>query len=217
MKKRYLFAGVVFVVVAVAGLVRRPTSPRTPLPSRDTQAARSPEPSPKDDGDGSGSAAEVRRLQAELLQKDRLLRAMVAVSARAAEPAPSPSLEPTAAPPVLDPAARTADLLDERLLLEPKDPRKTAEMERALRVASDPSVLGEAKVTSLYCGSSLCRVTIKADQETVANRSVAAMSSELPKLFGASRAFRLDSGERALYVAPTREALAVNLDDPASH
>lgn len=213
MRKTYFFVGGVLVLIGIAGAVRWPTSPRAPTRSRDTQAQRPPGPFPTNDGEGSGAAAEVQRLQAELRQKDRLLRAMAAVSARVAEPAPSPAPEPTAPPPALDPAARTADLLDERMLLEPKDPTKTAEMERALRSASEPSVLGEARVTSLYCGSTLCRVTIKADQETVANRSVSAVSSELPKLFGASRAFRLDSGERALYVAPSREALAVNFDD----
>jgi hypothetical protein len=213
MRKTYFFVGGVLVLLGIAGAVRWPTSPGAPTRSRDTQAQRPPAPSPTNDGEGSGAIAEVQRLQAELRQKDRLLRALAAASAHAAEPAPSPAAEPTAPPPALDPAARTADILDERMLLEPKDPAKTAEMERALRSASDPAVLGEARVTSLYCGSTLCRVTIKADQENVANRSVSAMSSELPKLFGASRAFRLDSGERALYVAPSREALAVNLDD----
>jgi len=210
MRKSYLLGGGLMIVVAALVMNRLKASPSAPEPRPDARIQRSPEPVLLPEGTSSGTPAELERLRAEIRRKDQLLRAMAAASVTPSGPTPSSDRMVTA--PSLDPAARTADMLDERLFLGAKDPAKAAEMERALRSIVDPAVLGEATLISLYCGSTLCRVTLKAGAEGIVNRSLAAMSSHLPKLFGASLAFRLGSGERALYVAQSSRDLAVNLD-----
>ena len=98
-----------------------------------------------------------------------------------------------------------------------KDPRQVAEAEKALRSLADSSVLGQAKVTSIYCGSSLCRVILKAETDTSVNEAMVAMSSQLPKLFGASSAFRLADGQSALYVGKSSEDLDVEPPRPEAN
>ena len=150
---------------------------------------------------------EVQRLRAALKQKDEQLRLLTA-QPRVAENAPN---QVVAEPPVpeVDPAAKAADLLDERMLMAPADPRKAAEMERALRDVADPTALGEAKLTFLHCGSTLCKVTLSADSPAAINQSMIAMNSHLPKLFGASTVLQLGNGQSAMYVAKSSEDLAL--------
>jgi hypothetical protein len=208
MRNKFLLAGGLLAAAAVVVMNLRGASPNGSLHRK---ARELPEPVPSSKRASSGTSAELERLRAELRQKDQLLRKFAAASAVAAERVPNAAASPSV--PDLDPAAKTQDLLDERLLLVSKDPAKAAEMERALRSAVDVSLPGEATLSSLYCGSALCRVIIKAGTESVVNQSLAAMSAHLPKLFGASLAFRLGAGERALYVAPSHQDLAVNLGE----
>jgi len=174
-----------------------------------------PELVSSNDATSSGTSAEVQRLRAELRQKDELLR----VATRAMVPSEATAQPDMAAPqePSLDPAAKVADLLDERLLMAAKDPRQAAEAERALRQLANPSVLGQSKVTSVYCGSSLCRVILKAEKDTLVNESVVAMSAQLPKLFGATLAFPLGAGQSALYVGKSSEDLDVEPPRPEAN
>jgi hypothetical protein len=106
---------------------------------------------------------------------------------------------------------KTVQLLDERMFTSTKDPARAAEMERALRAVAAPSALGEAKLTSLHCGSTLCKLTLKATQEPILNESITAMSSEVAKTFGASLAIPIATGERAFYVAQSSQDLSVDL------
>jgi len=150
---------------------------------------------------------EVRRLRAALRQKDEQLRLLTA-QPKIAENALS---QVVAEPPIpdVDPAAKAVDLLDERMLMAPADPRKAAEMEHAIRDVAAPTALGEAKLTFLHCGSTLCKVTLSSDSPAAINQSIIAMNARLPKLFGASTVFQLGNGQSAMYVAKSSEDLAI--------
>jgi hypothetical protein len=165
------------------------------------------EPVASTDEASPGTSEEVQRLRAALRQKDEQLRLLTA-QAKVAENTPG---QVVAEPPMpeVDPMAKAADLLDERMLTAPADPRKAAEMERALRDVADPIALGEAKLTSLHCGSTLCKVTLSADSPAAINKSMIAMNSHLPKLFGASTVLQLGNGQSAMYVAKSSETLAI--------
>ena len=196
------------VVGSIIGAVQWTRSSSAPERSRPAETVRRmPEPVDSTEEAGSGTLEEVRRLRAELQQKDELLHALTALP-KVAEDAPA---QVVAAPPTpdLDPAARTADLLDERMLMAPEEPRKAAEMERALRDVATPTALDQAKLTSLHCGPTLCKVTLSADNEAAINRSMVAMSSHLPKLFGASVVLQLSGDQSAMYVAKSSQDLAI--------
>ena len=208
MKRVYFVVGGLAVVGSIIGAIQWTRSSSAPERSRPAETVRRmPEPVDSTEEAGSGTLEEVRRLRAELQQKDELLHALTALP-KVAEDAPA---QVVAAPPTpdLDPAARTADLLDERMLMAPEEPRKAAEMERALRDVATPTALDQAKLTSLHCGSTLCKVTLSADNEAAINRSMVAMSSHLPKLFGASVVLQLSGDQSAMYVAKSSQDLAI--------
>jgi len=208
MKRVYFVVGGLAVVGSIIGAIQWTRSSSAPERSRPAETVRRmPEPVDSTEEAGSGTLEEVRRLRAELQQKDELLHALTALP-KVAEDAPA---QVVAAPPTpdLDPAARTADLLDERMLMAPEEPRKAAEMERALRDVAIPTALDQAKLTSLHCGSTLCKVTLSADNEAAINRSMVAMSSHLPKLFGASVVLQLSGDQSAMYVAKSSQDLAI--------
>jgi hypothetical protein len=156
----------------------------------------------------SGTSEEVGRLRAELRQKDAILRSLLTATSKNAASMPA---QPVVAPqmPEMDPATRAIDLLDERMFTAPSDPGKAAEMERALRDVANSPALGEAKVASLYCGSTLCKVTLTAESEVIVNQSMAAMSSHLPKAFGASVVVQPRGGPSAMYLANSSQDLAI--------
>jgi len=196
------------VVSAVIGAVLWINSTSTPKRSRHTETTSgtaelvlaTEEASP-------GTSEEVQRLRAALKQKDEQLRLLTAQS-KVTESTPS---QVVAEPPMpeVDPAGKAADILDERMLMAPADPRKAAEMERVLRDVANPTALGEAKLTSLHCGSTLCKVTLSADSPAAINQSMIAMNSHLPKLFGASTVLQLGNGQSAMYVAKSSQDLAI--------
>jgi len=194
---------------AVIGAALWMSSTSTRKPNRHPETARgTPELVLSSDEASPGTLEEVQRLRAALRQKDEQLR-LLAAQPKVAENAPS---QVVAEPPMpeLDPIAKAADLLDERMLMAPADPRKAAEMERALRDVADPTALGESKLTSLQCGSTLCKVTLTADSPAAINQSMIAMSSHLPKLFGASTVLPVGNGQTAMYVAKSSEDLAIS-------
>jgi hypothetical protein len=179
------------------------------LPNRVRQAdssRRGPELDYPNRESSSGSSEEVQRLRAELRKKDALLDALVSAQKAAAD-RPAPSM-PVAQPEPLDPVARAIDTLDERMLMGPKDPRKIAEMERALKDAVSSSVLGDVKVASMYCGgSNLCKVALSGASDKAVDESISTLSGHLPKTFGASTVLRLSDGQSAIYLAKSSDDL----------
>jgi hypothetical protein len=166
------------------------------------------EPEQPNEASSSGASDEVVRLRAELQQKNALLLALA--SAQKKEEAKSPSQG--GAMPTVDEketVSRAVDILDERMFTAPRDQAKAAEMERALRELADTAQLSEAKVSSLYCGSTLCKITVSAQTNAALNRSITALGEHLPKTFGASAAYELSNGQSALYVAKANQDLDV--------
>jgi hypothetical protein len=204
----YFVLGGLAVVGAIIGATQWKRSASAPERSRHAKTGvELTDVAGSSDEVSSGTSEEVQRLRAELRQKNEQIRLLAALP-RAAENTPSPVVaEPTA--PDTDPAAKAADLLDERMLMAPADPRKAAEMERALRAVADPAALGESKLTSLHCGATLCKVTLSAGSAEAINQSMIAMSSRLPKQFGASTVLQVGKGETAMYVAKSSEDLAI--------
>lgn len=184
---------------------------QSPLSARVRYAvsnAGAPELDPQRVASSSGTSEEIQSLRAELRRKDALLLALASAQKVAAD-------KPTQAvsvPPVdnLDPVARAVDILDERMLMAPKDSRRAAEKERALRDAVGASTLGEAKVASMYCGGAdLCKVTLTAANDRLVDESISTLSGHMPKTFGASAVFRLSDGQSAMYLAQSSEDLDV--------
>jgi hypothetical protein len=181
---------------------RRSSSPEQ-MPVRSARLA--PELDRSKQGSSSGSAEEVLRLRAELRRKDALLAALASErNATAEKPMTSPSPPEPDSP---DPVARAIDILDERMMMAPADPRKAAEMERTLRDAVGSLSLGDGKVSSLYCSPALCKVVFAGPNEKAVNQSVNALSSHLPKKFGATSVLEVGNGQQAMYVAESNQEL----------
>jgi len=213
MKRVYFVLGGLGLVGGVIGAIWGITSTSAPERGRRPETARRPlELADSTEGASSGSLEEVQRLRAELRQKDAQLRVLAALP-RSAENAPAQPAIAAPQMPDVDPAASAADLLDERMLMAPENPRKAAEMEHALQGVATPSVLGEAKLTSLHCGPTLCKVTLSSESAAAINQSMIAMSSQLPKLFEATTVLPLGKGQSALYLASSGDELNIEPAD----
>jgi hypothetical protein len=108
----------------------------------------------------------------------------------------------------MDPEAKAADLLDERMLTAPKDPAKAMAMEQALRQIVDGRTLGDAKMTALQCGSTLCKLALSADKPEIVGLAINSVIDRLPKRFGASSVYRLSADQTAIYVGASSDDLA---------
>jgi hypothetical protein len=164
------------------------------------------EPEKPNEAAASRTSDEAVRLRAELRKSQALVFALA--SALKKDEAKTP-LQDTAMPTVDEKEPPSAvDILDERMVTAPRD-AKSAEMERALREAADATELNEARVSSLFCASNLCKITVSAQTGAALDRSVTALGEHLPKAFGASAVYELSNGESALYVAKASEDLDV--------
>lgn len=207
-KRAHLVLAELAVVGTVVGAVLWIGSTSAAKRSRRAQTASgTPEPVLSTNEANPEVLEEVQQLRAALRRKDEQLR-LLSAQPKLAESAPSQVVTEPSMPEV-DPASKAANLLDERMFMASADPRKAAELERALRDVADPTALGDAKLTSLHCGSNLCKVTLGADSPAVLNQSILAMNSHLPKLFGASTVLELGNGQSAMYVARSSEDLAL--------
>jgi len=213
-RKAYLWAcGLVVaagIVAAMVGLNRRSAVGHpegAEVASTDSQSAPAKSPS-----DPSGDAEEVRRLRAQLHQKDAMLRALLmAPKTEGAAPA-----QPAATrPPPEDPEARAADLLDERMFAAPKNPATAREMEQALRQIADSRTLGDAKVAALQCGPTMCKLALAAEKPETVALAMSSVMDRLPKRFGAATVYRLGGGQSALYVGGSAEDLALPSENEA--
>ncbi len=214
MKSVYFVVGGLLVAGNVVGAVQWLRSSSARQQSHQAETTRSmPELADSTDEASSGDSKELQRLRAELRRKDAMLGALAAAP-RAAE-APPAQVSATPPAPDLDPAAHTAEMLDERMFTAPQDPAKAGEMERALRDIVIPGALDQAKASMVHCGSTLCKVSISAETDAAANRSMIAMSSRLPKLFGASVVLQLGKGESAMYLAKSSRDLDLEPESAA--
>jgi hypothetical protein len=149
----------------------------------------------------------VRHLRAELRRKDALLAALAKQQAAPKEAAADPAELPEERH--VDPVARAVDVLDERLFLAPPDARKAAEMEHAVREAVGAVTLNDTKVSSLYCTSALCKLTLSAPTTGSMAQSMQALNSQLSKTISNTLVLELDDGESAVYLAQSSAALDV--------
>ncbi len=147
---------------------------------------------------------EVARLRAELREKDRLLLSLATAPKERAEPEQDQKAAPTPAR-ELNPAAHAMELLDERLFTAPRDAHVAADMERQIREAATSLQLGEATVSSLYCNSALCKITLASSTGASTNRTMALLAGHLPKAFGAAAVYEPSNGQSALYVGKSRQ------------
>ena len=155
---------------------------------------------------------EVVRLRSELRKSQALVLALASELKNDEEkPPPHGTAMPTVdeqEPP------RAVDILDERMFTAPQDHAKSAEMERALREVANTTQLSDAKVSSLFCASNLCKLTVSAQTGAALDKSVTALGEHLPKTFGASAVYDLGNGESALYVAKASQDLDVQPPEP---
>lgn len=167
-----------------------------------TAATASPAPP------ASGESDEVQRLRADLQNKDRIIRELVAQGA--AKDVSNAALAAAAArPPAKEEALEHARaVLDERLAA-PNVAGSAPELERALAAVLEPSVLGATRVTSRRCNGAMCRVTIAADSPAAMNASLEATMERLPKVFAGTAVYDAEDGTRALYVARSNDDLAI--------
>jgi hypothetical protein len=212
MKRSYLIAGglavagstvlCVFVVTRSA----KPTQPNLRESGRGADEVGSASDDPVD-----GLQDEVRRLRAEVKAKDNLIKLISAQSRVAGEESdsaatPSPS-------PDLDHMVRVCGVLDERIMTAPVDTPGSDEMKRALQEIIDSGVLGQTVVTSLSCSGTMCKIALTGESDAAVNSSTKAMVAHAPKLFAATMAYTTKPGERAIYLAKSRDDLAVDFDE----
>lgn len=178
-----------------------------------TEPAAAPEqpnaaaPEQPNEAAASRTSDEVVRLRSELRRSQALVSALA--SGLKNDEAKTPP-HGTAMPTVdKEEPPRAVDILDERMFTAPRDQTKSAEMERALREVANATQLGEAKVSSLFCASNLCKITVSAQTGAALDKSVTALGEHLPKTFGASAVYELGNGESALYVAKASQDLDV--------
>jgi hypothetical protein len=163
-------------------------------------------------------ADEVTRLRGELKKKDELVRALlVSAATRDAEPGSAATDQQASAATLTAsvqsaPEPQPAELLDERLLMAPKDPRRTAELDRALHEAIDDLPFGDAKVSAFECAPSLCKVVFEASSPNGGVNAVNMASDKLPKLFASSVAYHTSNGSMAMYFGRTAEDTEVSLE-----
>lgn len=155
----------------------------------------------------SDTSEEVVRLRAELRRKDVMLLSLTttkkaeeetAAPGRGCEVVPPTSREP-------DPVTKTMDALDERLFTSPRDTHVARETERQLRETVSSLQLGEANVSSLYCSSALCKVTISASTGTGLSRAVSLLAERSAKAFGSAAVYESGKGQSALYLGKARQ------------
>jgi hypothetical protein len=200
-----LLGGMVVVVVAGAVYYLGTSSARR---HADTQTGTQDPAHPNAEPNAVASE-EVQRLRAEVRKRDEMLASLLAQT-RAAKDASAPVVAAPQTPPS-HPGDRAVDVLDERMYTAPKDPARAAEMERAIREVAGSPALARAKIASLHCGSTLCKVILTAENGDGGNvnESMAALGSSLPKLFGAAAVHRTSDGESAMYLARSGEDLSM--------
>jgi hypothetical protein len=210
MSRGYGLLGVGLALVgAVAFFISRGGPPARGVQTLHAGKSAGAPPMASADGQrGAGSSGEVQRLLAELRQRDEMIGALSALANTRAT-APSPTVAAAAAT-ELDPMTRAADVLDERMLMSPKNPRAAAAMERELRGITDTQTLGQAKVESLYCGSTMCKVALRADDDMSVNQAMQSLSDRLPKLFGGASIYPSGAGRSAMYLAKSSEELVLD-------
>ena len=133
---------------------------------------------------------EVQRLRAELRKRDQMLASLLAQARASSSDSGSAA---GAAPATLPPGDRAIDILDERMFTAPKDPAKAAEMERAIREVASSPALAKAKIASLSCGSTFCKVILTAEAGSDVNQSMADRGLQPPE---AVRGYRRAPVER---------------------
>ena len=155
-------------------------------------------------GDSTDRAREslaIASLRLQLADKDRTIQALL-LRSDAAPKAPPPSAEEPETYAIL----AVANALDQRLAHAPRDDavaiRLQREMESAIRQ------LSEEVETELDCSSTLCRLMVRAEDETL-QRAILDVTERMPKSFAGAVVLRTAQGENALYAAPDSETLDV--------
>lgn len=164
-------------------------------------SSEAPDPSASDQ-------IEVARLRAELRQKDAIIRAMAASREQAVE-APAVREPPAPTTDAEDPTATACDTLDERLMTAPSDGRRTAEMERAVDTMLDAKALGHSKVSSRYCGGTMCKLVLVGESAEALSASIVAVNERKPKLFAGSIVHSTGPNQSAFYLATNQDDLNV--------
>jgi hypothetical protein len=209
MKRAYLI-GIGFTVICAGAMVLWKRNPLPKTDGRPESERGAPTNSVTVLAENPSLQDEIGRLRTELWNKDEQIRALTARSV-AVEPIVSP-VQIEQEPARLSPALHACDILDERMVTAPADSRSVREMERELQAIVNGG-LGAAKVDSLQCGGSMCKVTLTAESDSELNRSVEKLVERTPKnMFSGSAAYAHAPGATALYFARNVEDLTVAPD-----
>jgi hypothetical protein len=177
---------------------------------------QNPRVRPKDPQSGTNVDDEVARLRGELKRKDELVRTLIAASAARASASEAAEQQVTgsaASPGAELPApVQPTDLLDERLLTAPKDPRLTAELDGALRESLNHLSFGDAKIASLECAASLCKVVFSANTPNGSGSAADSTTGKLPKVFASTVSYRLDDQRTAMYLGRSSADVEVSVE-----
>jgi hypothetical protein len=204
MKRASALIAALLVAVGFASLRLRESRAK----AQGAEAARAPAELATSTGGAAPGDAELRRLRAEMQNKDRIIRELMASGA--AQEATNAALAANAARLAndrADPASHARQVLDERIAATSAS-ASAAELEGALTATLSNDVLGTARVLERRCGGALCRVTLAADTPTALNGSIEALVDHLPKVMGASAIYEAEDGTRDVYLARTSDALA---------
>jgi hypothetical protein len=139
--------------------------------------------------------------------RQALLSQALATSASTMSPAPAQ-----------DPLTLAQATLDERLLRGGSGSSESARLDGLLRPLLVPSVLGEA-VAELRCNTTLCKISLIAEDDSRVGRATSLLSERLPKTFAAVVVYPDGTGHRSVYVStrPTDLELSPAPDVVARH
>ncbi|HEY5956066.1 MAG TPA: hypothetical protein VIV60_05910 [Polyangiaceae bacterium] len=117
------------------------------------------------------------------------------------------------APERVDFIASASDVLDERMLTAPVDGRSSGEMSRAVQSMIVSSGVRESEVVSTHCGSTMCKIIFRGENDKELEKSSRALSESTPKLFGGAAAYPSGAHEKAFYLAKNGATLNVEPTD----
>jgi hypothetical protein len=152
----------------------------------------------------SGDSATVESLRREIAQKDQLVRGLL-LGAVAASRGPAETPVEKEARSVRE-AAR---VLDRRLFDAPADDAAASRLEREVQRVT--SQLPSDVETDLVCASTLCRLVVRAETQSMQS-AVLRVAEGLPKLFAGTTLLQTAPGESTLYMAPDPETLNTSTD-----
>lgn len=204
------------IVAAGAITSRWWLDPRAHHPRIIELEARGPGAEQQGQRSAANTADEVTRLRGELKRKDELVRTLIAANAARASASEAAEQQVTgsraSASPELPPPPQPTDLLDERLMTASKDPHQTAELDRALRESLNRLSFGDAKIASLECAASLCKVVFTANTPNGSGNAADSTAGKLPKVFASTVSYRLDEQRTAMYLGRSSGDVEVSLE-----